>query len=899
MSKQTVGPLTRTFSCADKPPLDSVEWESRSVEIADDSGKVIFKEDGVEVPKAWSHMATKVVVSKYFYGVLGTPERERSIRNLLTRVCRTIADWAALDNYYDKPDASVLEDDLTALCLQQAVAFNSPVWFNAGLYQQNGVRRKGTRSNWHWESDMGRAVLSADQYEYPQSSACFIQRIDDNMESIMQVATNEAMLFKFGSGTGSDLSNLRSSREMLSGGGKPSGPLSFLRIYDQVANVVKSGGKTRRAAKMNILKDRHPDIEEFIDAKPNEEKKAWALIAAGYDGSFGGTAYDSVMFQNENLSVRISDEFMHKAIGAQIDTWFTKSVTTGANVEEKSAVKLLKKIAEGAWLCGDPGVQFDDTINAWHTCPASGRINATNPCSEYIFLDNSACNLASLNLMKFLKEDGDFDTAKFTLAVRLVITAQEILVDRSSYPTKEIAENSHKFRPLGLGYANLGALLMFWGIPYDSYDARSVAAAITAIMTGAAYAQSATIAGALGPFSGFKDNRQSTLKVLGMHRDAALKLIGGFSYLRAVACDVWAEACALAEVHGVRNAQVTVLAPTGTIGFMMDCDTTGIEPDIALVKYKNLSGGGNLKIVNQTVPAALKRLGYSDADADAIVRYVEKHDTIEGESGLKAEHLPVFDCALRPKNGVRSIQHMGHIRMMAAVQPFLSGGISKTVNMPNNATVEDVRETYIEAWRLGLKCVAIYRDGSKKAQPLNVKKDDTKKIVSILPVRRHLPATRTATTHKFQVAGHEGYLTVGYFEDGKIGELFIAMAKEGSTIGGLMDCIGTLTSIALQYGVPLDTLVSKFEHQRFEPSGYTANPEIKTAASIIDYVFRWMNLLACQRHSIVPALPAVLPEPALAEKNSDFPTCPKCGHLAVRSGACWKCMNCGESLGCS
>jgi ribonucleoside-diphosphate reductase alpha chain len=818
------------------------------------------------------------------------------------------------DGYFaDTEAAETFYDELTWLCLNQHGAFNSPVWFNVGLYHQYGVGKGAGAGNYFYDRETGKAERAASQYEYPQGSACFIQSVGDTMEDIMRLAMSEAMLFKFGSGTGTDLSSLRSTREKLSGGGKPSGPLSFLKVYDQIANVVKSGGKTRRAAKMNTLKDWHPDIEEFIDAKQKEEKKAWALIEQGYDGSYNGEAYGSVMYQNENVSVRVSDEFMDAALEGH--EWWTRRVIDGKPCEKKDARALLRKIAEGTWICGDPGMQFDTTIHKWHTCKGTDRQNSTNPCSEYLFLDNTACNLASLNLMKFKTADGDFDVERFKAAVRIFITAQEIIVDNASYPIKEIAENSHIFRTLGLGYANLGSLIMSYGYGYDSVEGRALCGAITAIMTGEAYAQSARLARAMGPFPGYRDARASgvakpvakdnvapMLEVIELHRCAVHQISDAkeFAHLKEEAANTWDNAAELGKRHGYRNAQVTVLAPTGTISFLMDCDTTGIEPDIALVKYKLLAGGGMLKIVNQTIKPALEKLGYGSDEIERIVAHIDAFDTIEDvesgsdasapkgdsgatlpserdeasrlRSGLKPEHLPIFDCAFKPFKGERSLHYLAHLKMMAAAQPFLSGAISKTVNLPESATVDDIMSTYIEGWRLGLKSVAIYREGSKRSAPLNTRKTKDMGTVAagadvgetgglanrILeleqelatlrgqvdqPVRHRMPDTRTSLTHKFEIAGHEGYITVGLYEDGQPGELFITMSKEGSTIGGLMDTVGTLTSIALQYGVPLESLVKKFAYQRFEPSGFTKNPDIRHATSITDYVFRW---LACE-----------------------------------------------------
>src|SRR5205809_153641 len=890
----------RVFSDAAVTPFDQIEWERRTAEINDDSGKVIFKQEDIEVPKSWSALATKIAVSKYFYGDIanGTDPykggRETSVRQLIHRVTRTITDWGIADGYFaDAEAAEIFYDELTWLCLNQHGAFNSPVWFNVGLYHQYGIGKGAGAGNYFYNRATGKAERAPTQYEYPQGSACFIQDVEDTMEDIMRLATSEAMLFKYGSGTGTDLSTLRSTREKLSGGGKPSGPLSFLKVYDQVANVVKSGGKTRRAAKMNTLKDWHPDIEEFIDAKQKEEKKAWALIERGYDGSYNGDAYGSVMYQNENVSVRVSDKFMEAALEGR--EWWTHQVTDGQPCERKDARALLRKIAEGTYICGDPGMQFDSTIHKWHTCKGTDRQNSTNPCSEYLFLDNTACNLASLNLMKFKTADGDFDVERFKAAVRIFITAQEIIVDNASYPIKEIAENSHVFRTLGLGYANLGSLIMSYGYGYDSVEGRALCGAITAIMTGEAYAQSAQLARAIGSFPGYhdarasgvakpvsKDNVASMLEVIELHRDAVRDIPDAkeFAHLKEEAAKVWDNTSELGKRYGYRNAQVTVLAPTGTISFLMDCDTTGIEPDIALVKYKLLAGGGMLKIVNQTVKPVLEKLGYNSQEIERIIAHIDAFDTIEDvtdndgtkiPSGLKPEHLPIFDCAFKPFKGERALNYMAHLKMMAAAQPFLSGAISKTVNMPEGANVDDIMNTYVEGWRMGLKSIAIYREGSKRSAPLNTRKtkdmgtvvpqlrDDAgalqKRILELdqelatlrsrldQPVRHRMPDTRNSMTHRFEIAGYEGYITVGLYEDGQPGELFITMSKEGSTIGGLMDTVGTLTSIALQYGVPLESLVKKFAYQRFEPSGFTKNPDIRHATSITDYVFRW---LACQ-----------------------------------------------------
>ena len=829
------------FCPVDMDPFDTVEWEPRTAQIKDENGEILFEQTECLVPRSWSALATNVVVSKYFYGEPGTPERENSVRQVIHRVARTIADWGIQDGYFASPaDGEVYYRELAWLLVHQHGAFNSPVWFNVGLYHQYGV--KGSQGNYHFDPKSRRIERPETPYEFPQASACFIQSVDDSMDGIMRLATSEAMLFKFGSGTGTDLSSIRSSREKLSGGGTPSGPLSFMRVYDQIAAVVKSGGKTRRAAKMQSLKDWHPDIMEFIQCKAKEEKKAHTLIESGeYDANFNGEAYSSIMFQNANLSVRVSDEFMQAVENG--DDWTTHWVTD-PNREGPAfqAVDMMREIAQGTWQCGDPGLQYESTINRWHTCKNTGPINASNPCSEYMFLDDTACNLASINLKKMMREDGTFDVDRFRRACTIFILAQEILVDHASYPTPAIAENSHLFRPLGLGYANLGSLLMSMGIPYDSDAGRGICGALTALLNGQGYLTSSEVAENIGPFAGYRENEQSMLDVMQMHRDAVERIDPACpAYLRDAARQVWNECLQSGRRHGYRNAQATVLAPTGTIAFMMDCDTTGIEPDIALIKYKQLAGGGMLKIANQTVPHALQSLGYDEPEIKGILDYLGEHETIEGAPGLAEEHLPVFDCAFKPANGTRSIRWKAHVGMMAAAQPFLSGAISKTVNMPADSTVEDVEQAYLEGWKLGLKALAIYRDGSKQSQPLATKKEERKAgiagAVPSHPVRRRLPDTRHSVTHKFNVGGHEGYITVGLFEDGAPGELFIVMAKEGSTIGGLMDVIGTETSLSLQYGVPLEALVKKFSHARFEPSGWTTNPDIPVAKSVVDYIF--------------------------------------------------------------
>ncbi len=974
--------VPRVFSTEGVSPYDQVEWDQRAAEIKDERGKSIFRQADCEIPRGWSQLATNVVASKYFYGENGTAEREHSVRQLVDRVTRTIADWGREDGYFaTRDDAERFYDELTALCLNQYGSFNSPVWFNVGLFHRYGIN--GPANNWRYDEETRSVVRATGAYEYPQGSACFIQSVDDDMQDIMRLATAEAMLFKFGSGTGTDLSTLRSSKEKLSGGGKPSGPVSFMRVYDAIASVIKSGGKTRRAAKMQTLKVWHPDILEFIQCKAKEEQKAHTLIASGYEANFNGEAYSSVLFQNANLSIRATDAFL-RAVEADAE-WTTRAVTTGRPLDTMPARTLMDAIAEGTWLCGDPGMQYEDTIQRWHTCPNTAPINSSNPCSEYMFIDDSACNLASINLMKFRQEDGSFDYAGFRAACRVFITAQEILVDHASYPTDRIALNSHKFRPLGLGYANLGSLIMANGLAYDSEEGRALAASITAIMHGQAYLTSSEHAGNLGPFEGFPLNREPMLRVMEMHRDA-VEAIGdaGPPELVDEAREVWAECLASGRRHGYRNSQVTVLAPTGTIAFMMDCDTTGIEPDIALVKYKSLAGGGMLKIVNRTVPMALKKLGYDDPEIRGVLDFVDANDTIEGARALKDEHLSVFDCAFAPPQGGRSIHFRGHLRMMSAVQPFLSGAISKTCNVPNEATIEDIKGAYLEGWRLGLKALAIYRDGSKGSQPVSTKSESSGDaaangtaaeapapipvlapapvpvpplpVPAVQPRRERLPLTRRSLTHKFDIQGHEGYVTVGFYADGRPGEVFITMAKEGSTIGGLMDVVGTSISIGLQYGVPLEVFVNKFAHSRFEPAGFTKNPDIPIAKSVTDYIFRWLGIEfipgyreantprrpdADAEESSAPSAPAVKvnghrtatmadldhaeaelvthapaptvasqpvpPSSALLEKQdeqfahfqSDAPACDNCGALTVRCGTCYRCFNCGNSMGCS
>ncbi|MDQ6637583.1 MAG: vitamin B12-dependent ribonucleotide reductase [Candidatus Dormibacteraeota bacterium] len=892
----------RYFTPAETHAYDLIEWERRTAAITSEKGVTIFEQEEVEVPRSWSQLALNVVAQKYFRGHQGSPERETSVRQLIDRVVNTLGEWGRRGEYFrSEQDATNWEEELRWLLATQHASFNSPVWFNLGVPNRS-----------------------------QQGSACFINSVQDTMESILELVKTEGMLFKFGSGTGTNLSVLRSSKERLAGGGTASGPVSFMRGYDSFAGSIKSGGTTRRAAKMVILNGDHPDVREFIACKADEEKKAWALIDAGYEAGFNvpGGAYDSVQFQNANHSLRLTDEFME---AVENDTeWETKAVTDGRPLEKHRARDLWRETAEAAWICGDPGLQFDTTIQQWNCVPNSGRINATNPCSEFVFLDDTACNLLSLNLMKFQSEDGTFNSQRFEKAIDICFLAQEIIVSYASYPTPAIAANSERLRPLGLGYANLGALLMSMGLAYDSDEGRRYASAITGIMTGRAYAQSARMAEVKGPFADFQDNRSEMLRVMNQHRGAAYSLnaAGAAGVPVEAARAAWDEAVKLGERHGYRNAQATVLAPTGTIGLMMDCDTTGIEPDLALVKYKRLVGGGMLKIVNGTVPEALRKLGYDAAQTKAIVEYIDEHDTIEGAPELADQHLKVFDCAFKPLNGQRSIKPMGHVRMMAAVQPFISGSQSKTVNLPHSASAEDIADVYLQSWKLGLKCIAIYRDGCKRSQPLSTSsqnQDGKAKVpAEARPIRRRLPDERQSLTHKFDVAGHEGYITVGMYEDGAPGEVFITMAKEGSTISGMMDAFATQTSVALQYGVPMPVMINKFSHMRFEPNGFTKNPEIPIAKSIIDYIFRWLatrflNAEDQDAVGIVRRQPVSLEieTPANAELklvaktnggstsnvtfvvNADAPSCADCGSITVRSGSCYKCLNCGSTTGCS
>ena len=996
----------RFFTKAGVSPYDELEWELRLAQITDSHGGIIFEQKDVEVPKDWSMTATNIVASKYLHGLLDTPERETGVRALVTRVAETIRDWGIKGGYFrSDDDAAIFHDELAHLLLQQKAAFNSPVWFNVGC---DRIEPNSDAQNWHWNPQAQRVEYGAVGYKNPQCSACFINSVHDSLDSILTLAKTEGMLFKWGSGTGTNLSPLRSSTEALSGGGTASGPLSFMKGFDAFAGVIKSGGKTRRAAKMVILNIDHPDVVDFIECKQKEEAKAWALVEAGYDGSGPDSeAYSSIFFQNANNSVRVTDDFMY-AVLRDAD-FSTRSVKDGHPVQTFKARELLRRISDATWHCGDPGMQYDTTVNRWHTSKNTARINASNPCSEYMFLDDSACNLASLNLMKFAP-NGVFDVEAYRYACAVMITAQEILVDNSGYPTEAIGKNSHDYRPLGLGYANLGALLMAAGLPYDSDAGRDYAACVTAIMCGEAYLQSSKIAELCQPLApatqqtvtgkelssraersevegpavsdsrqltadsfsgaacpGWYINREPFLDVIRMHR-ASVNNIDKTHVPPALfeaSKNTWDEALKHGEKFGYRNAQVTVLAPTGTIGFMMDCDTTGIEPDLALVKYKKLVGGGMIKIVNNTVPAALFKLGYTADQTNAIVSYIDATGTIEGAPSVKEEHLPVFDCSFKPSKGTRTIHYLGHLRMMAATQPFISGAISKTINMPENATVDDITEAYIQAWKLGLKAVAIYRDGSKKAQPLSSMgsatakskkgdagapslsagqggKDEVVDEAAAPPraMRHRLPDERLSITHKFSVGGHEGYLTVGLYKDGMPGELFITMAKEGSTVSGLMDSFACATSLALQHGVPLKLMCEKFAHTRFEPSGWSHNQDIGYAKSIMDYIFRWLQLrfLTGQQQALFDGLrPKYInaPPPGTPEENGagyngsateqgslpgldpksghvhaadalkelvdlgDAPICSVCGAIMTRNGSCYRCNECGSTSGCS
>jgi len=1030
-SRQSGLKVNRLNTSSGKDVYSSVSWQRRDSLITDEKGKVISHIKEVEVPDSWSQLATDIIAYKYFRkaGVPSPEGRETSAKETIFRIARSFADFGNKFGYFStKEDRDVFEDELTYLLLHQKAAFNSPVWFNVGLYHHYGI--EGQSGSYYWDFAKEKVLPTKNAYRNPQCSACFILKVEDTLPAIFELLKTESQIFKYGSGSGANFSPLRSRFERLSGGGFSSGMMSFLRVFDRAAGATKSGGTTRRAAKMVVVSIDHPEIEDFIDWKVKEERKAAALIAAGYESDFNGEAYGTVSGQNSNNSVRVTDEFM-KACEDDAE-WQTRLVTTNEPYKTYKARHLLDKISEAAWQCADPGLQFDTTVNKWHTCPNTDRINASNPCSEYMFLDNSACNLASINLVKFVDEKGDFDVAGFRHACRIIFIAQEIAVDFSSYPTQEVAQNSHDYRPLGLGYANLGTLLMLRGIPYDSDQGRAIAGAITAVMCGHAYKTSAEMAAVKGPFAGFSKNRHPMLNVMQIHRQYAYRIDEKHcpKPLLEAARQDWDEALALGEQFGYRNSQATAIAPTGTIGLLMDCDTTGIEPDFALVKFKKLAGGGSVKIINSAVKKALANLGYTDTEVRNIISYalgsatlnveapinrktllergliesdlealekalptafelehvfnplilgaqtysrlkadkeMEKPDfsllrflgfssqeiaksneiicgaqTVEGAPALKEEHLAVFDCANRcgPK-GKRFIQPMAHVKMMAAVQPFISGAISKTINLPNEATVDDVRDVYTSSWKLGLKALALYRDGSKLSQPLNTKSeagnedktDKSETTIVQMPRRRRLPQERQALTHKFQIAGHEGYITVGMFPDGQPGEIFVTMAKQGSVISGLMDAFATSISIMLQYGVPVKDIVRKFINSRFEPYGFTAHPQIKLAKSIVDYIARYLGikfldsrgqaelgLISGQTESY--ASPAQLnltpsaqddspeedtnapssedqpnPHTATAEVSSDAPPCPNCGSITFKTGSCYTCLSCGSTTG--
>ena len=1030
--------IERHFTTPELDPFDEIVWDTRDAAIYDEKGAVIFEQKSVEVPTSWSQLSTDIVASKYLRKA-GVPqlEKETSVRQLTRRVARTIRKAGESSGGYfaSSKDAESFEAELIYLLTHQYGAFNSPVWFNCGLWHEYGI--EGGGGNYYWDMETKNVQMTKNAYEHPQNSACFIQGVDDSLDTMLELQKSEVRLFKYGSGTGSNFSRVRAKGESLSGGGASSGVLSFLEGFDRWAGSIKSGGTTRRAAKMVILDMDHPEIVDYIDWKLNEEKKAQILIAAGYSADFNGEAYHTISGQNSNNSVRIPDSFMNLYL--EDGKWQTTYRMDGKSADEYDAKWLMDKIAYAAWACADPGVQFDDAIQRWHTCKNTDRINATNPCSEFVFLDDTACNLASLNLVKFMRENGEFDVEAYRHAIRVFITAMEIIVDLSSYPTERIAKRSHDFRPLGLGYANLGTFLMLNGIPYDSSEGRAWAGALSAILSGHGYQTSAEIAGNVGTFNCFEENQESMLEVMRLHRDAAYRIdkvpsIGEKSdlscpnYILDAAREDWDVCLQMGERFGYRNSQISVIAPTGTIALLMDCDTTGIEPDFALVKFKKLAGGGYFKIVNRSVAQALEYLGYANEQIEEIITYIigtgtlkgashineetlkskgfteedlvkieatlpsafdlnlafvpgtvdeeclkrleisseeaqapnfnmlksigfrqEEIDaadeaicgngTIEGAPHLKEKHYSIFDCANKcGKIGTRSIEPMGHVRMIAAVQPFISGAISKTVNLTNDATADDIKDVYVEAWKLGVKCMSIYRDGSKSSQPLSSgNQEDTgeeksERSDALQPIRKRLPDERQSVTHKFSVAGHDGYITVGFYDDGSPGEVFLKMSKEGSVISGLIDTIATMTSILLQYGVPLESLVDKFSHVRFEPSGFTSNQDIPIAKSIIDYVFRWLGQKFLSQNQVDTEIQETfgkqvestqlfsdeefsgdlnathimplenqleLREKQVATMQSDAPPCQACGSIMVRNGTCYRCLNCGATSGCS
>lgn len=942
--------FNRYFTHMGTDPYQLLKWTRRSSIIKEPDGSVVFEMKDIEVPESWSQLATDIVVQKYFRKA-GVPDsaggrdgHEVSVKQVVYRVAHSIRLAGEELGYFStSQDAENFEMDLTYLLLTQRGAFNSPVWFNCGLYHSYGI--KGSGGNWSWNPALDEITQTLDAYSRPQCSACFIQSVDDDLMSIFDLAKNEARLFKYGSGTGTNFSKVRGRQEKLSGGGTSSGLMSFLEVLDKGAGATKSGGTTRRAAKMVCLDVDHPEIIDFINWKVREEKKAGILIhQGGYPADFNGEAYHTVSGQNSNNSVRLSDEFMQAY--EKGEDWSTRFRTNGQVCETFSAQSIMKQIAAAAWSCADPGVQYDTTINNWHTSAHTDRIHASNPCSEYMFLNDSACNLASLNLMKFTDAEGKFLVEDFKQAVRTFIIAQEILVDFASYPTRIVAQNSHDYRPLGLGYANLGTLLMTNGIPYDSEKALAISGAITALMTGEAYRVSSEIAEVKGPFPGYEINRDPMLRVIGQHRDAAYRIDETLceADLITAARESWDLALDKGRLYGYRNAQATVLAPTGTIGLLMDCDTTGVEPEFSLVKWKKLAGGGHFKIINQSVPLALRRIGYRDDQVADIQEYILDKGTIEGAPNLRSEHLAIFDCANKCGDGVRFIDPMGHIRMMAATQPFISGAISKTVNLPNEVTVEDIEKIYVDSWKLGLKAVALYRDGCKHSQPLNTgsaKKENKvgeqavaqSAEVEGLPrgERETLPIKRHGFTLETTVAGHKLFLRTGEYEDGRLGEIFIDMYKEGAAYRSILNCLAIAVSIGLQYGVPLDKFVNSFTFTRFEPQGITDHPNIKICTSILDYIFRILGfeyegrtdfvhlkpetleakdnqeMKAAHSANITPSAKTEKPKSIkvdsmadhLSEMMGDAPICDQCGHITVRNGACYKCINCGNSMGCS
>lgn len=876
-------PLKRLFTKDDVHPFDEIEWKNLTITVRGTNGHVEDRE--LEFPAFWSEHAAHIAGSKYFRGRIGSPERESSVRSMINRVANVICGWGIKFGYFDsEEDAKVFCDELTHILLHQKAAFNSPVWFNVGVETP------------------------------PQCSACFILSVEDNMESILSWIYTEGMIFKRGSGAGVNLSPLRSSTETLSKGGHSSGPVSFMRGADAVAGMIASGGSTRRAAKMVVMNIDHPDSVRFIRSKAEEEKKVRALIAAGYNMyDLNNEAWNSIQYQNANNSVRVTDEFMQSV--ENDEEFSTRFVQSGEVAQTYRARELMRAIAEAAWESGDPGMQYDTTINKWHTASNSGRINASNPCSEYMHLDDSACNLASINLMKYLNSDGTFNVRDFIHTVDVMVLAQEIIVEGSSYPTEKITKNARAFRELGLGYANLGALLMTWGLAYDSDQARHTAAAITALMCGEAYRYSAEVARRVGPYDGFKLNREPQLNVISMHRDAVDRIRETRVFERNIyhsAKRAWDDALALGKKYGVRNSQVTVIAPTGTIALMMDCATTGVEPEFALVKTKNLVGGGTMRFVNTAVPQTLSRLGYEEQEVAILADYLEKNGTIEGAPGLKDGHLPIFDCAVKPANGKRVISWQGHVKMVAAVQPFISGAISKTFNMSHETTVEEIMQAYIMGWKMGLKAFAVYRDGSKPAQPLVTSSGQGGKSFEKKPTRRKLPATRLSETHKFSIAGHEGYLTYSAYDNGDLAEIFIRMSKQGSTLSGLLDAFAIAISIALQHGVPLKILARKFAYGRFEPAGYTENQDIQVATSITDYIFRYLAMHFLSSDDLAELGIKAAPKEISAEvKKVDSPRafsevrkvvyadsiCRECGGMMIQTGSCKTCFQCGVTSG--